>query len=208
MEEAKSKTEPCLVCGADWHVAEHCAEWRCDRCWRRGHRGTATADLVEFQVFLDPKWPPPPPPLAAAGGAAAALLALSATEAVARLAAGSLTPLELIEAFAAVHTAVDPAVNAVPILCLDRARAAATRLTDAAASGCGPSPPPPGFLHGLPVVVKDLEAVEGVRFVGGSPMHADRIAPASGPLTLLLERHGAIVVGKSNTPEAGAGSNT
>ena len=56
------------------------------------------------------------------------LIRLTATEAVARLRRGEVSPLDLIEAAAARIAAVEPAVNALPTLCLDRARAYARRL--------------------------------------------------------------------------------
>mmetsp|Transcript_159477 Transcript_159477/g.511713 ORF Transcript_159477/g.511713 Transcript_159477/m.511713 type:complete len:307 (-) Transcript_159477:22-942(-) len=117
---------------------------------------------------------------------------------------GGAQPVQCIDAFAAQHARCYTSVNAVPILCLERARAAARVL----ASRPPPSPLPPGYLHGLPVVVKDLSAVAGVPFVRGSPIHADDIAEESSALVLALEAKGAIVVGKSNVPEYGAGSQT
>ena len=158
--------------------------------------------LVEFQVFLDPTWPAVERPLATAAGAA--LIGLSAAAVVDRLAMGTLTPTQCIDAFLAHHTQTEAAVNAVPILCVERARAAAATL----AAKSPPSPLPPGYLHGLPIVVKDLSAVAGVRFTKGSPILRDNIAEVSDPIVLTLEANGAIVVGKSNTPEFGAGSQT
>lgn len=158
--------------------------------------------LVEFQVFLDPAWPPIQCPLLGVEGAE--LVGMSACAIVARLRAGELSPMQCIDAFAAQHARCDTAVNAVPILCLERARAA----TRVLASRPPPSPLPPGYLHGLPVVVKDLSAVAGVPFVRGSQIHADDIAEESSALVLALEAKGAIVVGKSNVPEYGAGSQT
>ena len=58
------------------------------------------------------------------------LIRLTATEAVARLKRREISPLELIDAAAARIAAVEPAVNALPTLCLDRARDHARRLMD------------------------------------------------------------------------------
>jgi len=86
-------------------------------------------------------------------------------------------------------------------VCLDRARERASRLVH-------PANPPPGYLYGLPILVKDTMAVQGVRFTEGSPLHADDIAAESDALVLQLEARGAIVVGKTNVPEFAAGSQT
>ncbi|CAE7336419.1 unnamed protein product [Symbiodinium natans] len=93
----------------------------------------------------------------------------------------------------------DCALNTTPITCFDRARAHAARFQV-------PKTPPRGFLYGLPVLIKDSEAVAGVRFTEGSPIYASRIPDKSSPLVTQLEERGAIVVGKTNVPEFCAGS--
>ncbi len=133
------------------------------------------------------------------------LIRLTATEAVARLARGEVTPLELIDAAAARIAVVEPAVNALPTLCLDRARDHAKRLMageGAAAKGQR------GWLGGLPVSIKDLTDVAGVRTTYGSPIFKDHVPAKSHPLVERIERLGGIVVAKSNTPEFGAGGST
>lgn len=159
--------------------------------------------LVEIQAFLDPAWPQP---LAALhpGIGAEELIGMSATQVVSQLALGTVTPMQLIDAFVLQHTKTEAAVNAVPTICIDRARAAAAALQRTG----HPLPVPPGYLYGLPVVIKDLSAVEGVRLTHGSPIYRDNVASESDPFVLELEAKGAIIVGKSNTPEFGAGSNT
>jgi amidase len=129
---------------------------------------------------------------------------LSAREAVARLKRKELTPLELIDAAAARIERVEPQVNALPILCLERARAQARRLLEKG----HPAEPGPGYLYGLPVVVKDTLAVAGVRHTEGSPIYADRVAAASDVAVQTLEANGAIPLAKSNIPEFAAGINT
>jgi len=137
------------------------------------------------------------------------LVALSATTVVKMLRDNTITPLECVEEFAAQHALTEPDVRAVPITCLERARAAAVAAAATnAARRAAAAAAPPGYLWGLPIVVKDLTPVAGVRFTEGSPIHADRVAAASGPLVELLEARGAVVVGKSNTPEFGAGAQT
>jgi len=133
------------------------------------------------------------------------LIRLTATEAVARLKRGDITPLDLIDAAAARIAAVEPAVNALPTLCLDRAREHAKRLM--AGHGAEASAEP-GWLAGLPVSIKDLTDVAGVRTTYGSPIFRDHVPARSHPLVERIERRGGIVVAKSNTPEFGAGGST
>ncbi len=129
------------------------------------------------------------------------LIRLTAREAVARLKRRELTPLDLVEAAAARIEAVDGAVNALPIRCFDRARDYAKRLME----GKGREREDhPGWLAGLPIAVKDLIDVEGVRSTFGCPVFADRIAPKSDPLVLRMEERGGIVLARSNTPEYGS----
>src|SRR4030095_1258242 len=66
----------------------------------------------------------------------------------------------------------------------------------------------PGWLSGLPVAIKDLVDVAGVRTTYGSPIFRDHVPEASHPLVTRIERKGGIVIAKSNTPEFGAGGNT
>jgi amidase len=134
-----------------------------------------------------------------------ALFQLTATEAVARLRTGEISPLELIDAAEARIRAVEPDINALPTLCLDRARAHAKRLM--AGRDCG-ARDEPGWLAGLPVAIKDLADVAGVRTTYGSPIFADHVPDTSHPLVQRIERKGGIVIGKSNTPEFGAGGST
>lgn len=131
------------------------------------------------------------------------LWTLSAHEAVDRLRAGDISPMELIEAAERRMTAVEPHVNAVPIRCFDRARDRARNLMRRRGESV-----PPHFLFGLPIVVKDLTAVEGVRWTEGSKAFVHRVAASSDILVHTLEANGAIVIGKTNTPEFGAGGNT
>ncbi len=133
------------------------------------------------------------------------LIRLSATEAVARLRRGEISPLELVDAAAARIAAVEPAVNALPTLCLDRARAHAKRLI----AGDGrDAADEPGWLAGLPVAIKDLTDVAGVRTTYGSPIFRDHVPVKSHPVVERIERKGGIVIAKSNTPEFGAGGST
>jgi len=126
---------------------------------------------------------------------------LTAREAVSLLKRGAVSPAELVDAAAARIAAVDGAVNALPTLCLDRARDHAKRLATRRPEARGP-------LAGLPFVVKDLDAVAGVRTTWGSPIYADHVPERSNVMVEILEARGGIVIAKSNTPEFGAGANT
>lgn len=134
-----------------------------------------------------------------------ALIRMSATEVVALLRARAVSPLELVEAAAARIAAVEPAVNALPTLCLERARDHARRImAGAGAERAGER----GWLGGLPVSIKDLTEVAGVRTTFGSPIFRDHVPDRSHPVVQRIEALGGIVVAKSNTPEFGAGGAT
>ena len=66
----------------------------------------------------------------------------------------------------------------------------------------------PGWLAGLPVAIKDLADVAGVRTTYGSPIFRDHVPTTSHPVVERIERKGGIVIAKSNTPEFGAGGST
>ena len=104
---------------------------------------------------------------------------LTAVEAVALLKKQEISPLDLIEASARRIAEVEPAVNALPTLCLDRARDHAKRIMSggAACEASGEA----GWLAGLPVSIKDLTDVAGVRTTYGSPMFADHVPAKSHP---------------------------
>jgi amidase len=130
------------------------------------------------------------------------LCAKGAHEVVGLLRKREVSPAELLDAAFARIAATDGAINAVPVLCEDRARAHAANLSISLAKD------DPAWLGGLPLAVKDLSNVKGVRTTSGSPAFADFVAAETDPLIALLEDRGGVVVGKSNTPEMGAGGNT
>src|SRR5215510_6927576 len=133
------------------------------------------------------------------------LIRLTATQAVTRLKRGDITPLDLIDAAEQRIAEVEPNLNALPTLCLERGREHARRLM----RGQGrEAENEPGWLAGLPVAIKDLADVAGVRTTYGSPIFRDHIPSASHPLVERIEKQGGIVIAKSNTPEFGAGGST
>jgi amidase len=130
---------------------------------------------------------------------------MTAVEAVARLKKKEISPLDLVEASAKRMAEVEPSVNAMPTLCLDRARDHAKKIM---AGKANEAEGEAGWLGGLPVSIKDLNDVAGVRTTYGSPIFADHVPTRSHPLIERIERKGGIVMGKSNTPEFGAGGST
>jgi amidase len=132
------------------------------------------------------------------------LCRLEAHEVVALLKKGEVSPEELLDAAFARIAEVEPAINAMPTLCEERARAAAREVTANGRKNGGE----PGWLGGLPIGIKDLTPVKGVRTTFGTLGYKDFVPDASDPLVEMLEVRGGIVVGKTNTPEMGAGANT
>lgn len=129
------------------------------------------------------------------------LIAMNATDVVRLLRREEIRPHDLLDALESRIAEVDPAVNALPTLCFDRARAAADALMQRPVEERG-------VLAGLPVPIKDLLEVEGVRTTFGSQVFADHVPATSNLLVRNLEASGAIIYAKSNTPEFGAGANT
>jgi Asp-tRNA(Asn)/Glu-tRNA(Gln) amidotransferase A subunit family amidase len=128
---------------------------------------------------------------------------LSAVEARRLIGTRRLSPVELLESCLARIEAVNPAVNAVVALDTERARETAKAAEAAVMAGARLGP-----LHGLPVGIKDLEETEGLRTTWGSPLFADHIPTRDEAMVANLRAAGAIVTGKTNTPEFGAGANT
>ncbi len=65
-----------------------------------------------------------------------------------------------------------------------------------------------GWMHGMPQAVKDLSNVAGLRSTLGSPLMKDFVASEDGLMARRMKAAGAIVIGKTNTPEFGLGSHT
>ncbi len=125
------------------------------------------------------------------------LIGLTARALRERLRRREVSPIELLDALQARIDEVNPAVNATPTLCFDRARNQAKK-TDLA------SVP----LAGLPFAVKDLMTVAGVRTTFGSKAFENNIPEQSDLLIERIESAGGLVYCKTNTPEFGAGANT
>jgi amidase len=98
---------------------------------------------------------------------------------------------------------VNPKVNAIVTLVAEMATQAAAHADEMQARGEKLGP-----LHGLPVAHKDLLETRGIRTTFGSPLFKDHVPEQDDILVERMHRAGAIVVGKTNTPEFGAGSQT
>jgi amidase len=129
------------------------------------------------------------------------LIQMTARQVLGHLNAGDLTHADLLDALEARVAAVDGQVNALPTLCFERARDHAARIAAMPVARRG-------ILGGLPVPIKDLEAVAGVLSTNGSPIYADNVPDTSDYIVERIEERGGVVYAKSNTPEFGAGGST
>jgi Asp-tRNA(Asn)/Glu-tRNA(Gln) amidotransferase A subunit family amidase len=128
---------------------------------------------------------------------------LSALEARAAMAARKLSPVELLESCLARIAATNGAVNAMVALDADSARTRAREIEQAIGRG-----EDVGLLGGLPVGVKDLQATAGLRTTFGSLLYKDNVPAKDDPMVARVRGAGGVILGKTNTPEFGAGANT
>ncbi len=131
------------------------------------------------------------------------VLSLSSLEMRRRIGSRELSPVELLEACIQRIEALNPAVNAVTATCFARARGEARAAEKAALAG-----EELGLLHGLPAGIKDLEETGGLLTTFGSPLFKDHIPEHDNTMVARVRKAGAIVVGKTNVPEFGAGANS
>ncbi|SEE69114.1 Asp-tRNAAsn/Glu-tRNAGln amidotransferase A subunit [Burkholderia sp. WP9] len=119
------------------------------------------------------------------------------------LQAREISAVELLEACIARIETLNPYVNAITATSFERARIEARAADIALARGN-----PAGSLHGLPIGIKDLEETEGLLTTYGSPLYRANVPAHDNTLVRRLRAAGAIVVGKTNVPEMGAGANS
>ena len=122
----------------------------------------------------------------------------SAAELAELVAEKAISPVELVDDLLARIEASQPTLNAFITVCADEARAAAWEAEAAVMLG-DPLPP----LHGVPFAVKDLVNTAGVRTTFGSVALADNVPAADSPSVARLKAEGAILIGKTTTPEFG-----
>jgi amidase len=128
---------------------------------------------------------------------------LPARELAAKLRKKDLSARELLDACLQQIERVNPKVNAIVTLVADQARQTAKQMDEAAAKGKFA-----GVLHGLPTAHKDLVETKGIRTTFGSPIFKDNVPVANALIIDRIQGAGAITIGKTNTPEFGAGSQT
>jgi amidase len=128
---------------------------------------------------------------------------LTAVEMAARIRRGELSAREVLDAHLGQIERLNPRVNAIITLDADGARVRATAADEAQARGATLGP-----LHGLPIAHKDLVETAGMRTTFGSPLFRDYIPTEDAIVVERTRAAGAILVGKTNTPEFGAGSQT
>jgi amidase len=138
------------------------------------------------------------------GASADPLVFTPARQLVGRLQSRDLSAVEVMRAFLAQIERVNPHVNAIVTL-----RSANELLAEAAWAdrrlAVGERP---GALHGLPIAIKDLSLTRGLRTTFGSLVYRDFVPSTDELYVERMRRAGAIVIGKTNTPEFGAGSQT
>lgn len=125
----------------------------------------------------------------------------SAKELITLLKSKSISPIEALTANLDRINETHEDINAVITLCEERALKKIKELQ-------ADAPDLPGYLHGLPILIKDLTEVKGVKTTFGSKIYENNISKHSDFLVEKIEKMGGIVLGKTNTPEFGAGSNT
>lgn len=114
-----------------------------------------------------------------------------------------LSAVEVMEAHLRQIERVNPIVNAINTLVPDRAMDGAKAADEALANGQAL-----GVLHGLPVAHKDLIPTKGIRTTRGSPIFKDDVPTENALIVDRMQAAGAVTIGKTNTPEFGAGSQT
>jgi amidase len=131
------------------------------------------------------------------------VLSLSSVEMRRRIGTKEISPVELLEASLQRIKRINPSVNAVTAMCVERARKEAKAAELAVRRGEDLP-----LLHGLPTGIKDLEETKDLLTTYGSPLYRDFVPDHDNVMVGRVRAAGAIVVGKTNVPEFGAGSNS
>lgn len=119
------------------------------------------------------------------------------------IASRKVSPVEVLDAHLSVIARVNPKLNAIVTLVEDGARTLAKQAEAAVMRG-----DKLGALHGLPIGIKDVTVTAGIRTTFGSPLFKDNVPTEDAEAVRRLKAAGAIVLGKTNTPEFAAGANT
>ncbi|HSS82259.1 MAG TPA: amidase family protein, partial [Reyranella sp.] len=131
------------------------------------------------------------------------LVSLSTVELRRRIGTKEISPVELLDACLERIEEVNPAVNAVTAMSVKRARKEAKAAETAVRQGEDLP-----LLHGLPTGIKDLEETKDLLTTYGSPLYRDFVPTWDNVMVGRVRAAGAVVVGKTNVPEFGAGANS
>src|SRR3990170_3812674 len=123
---------------------------------------------------------------------------LPATALAAAIRSRQLSPVEATQAVLERIDRLNPRLNAYLTVCHEEALTAAREAEAALARGDDPGP-----LHGVPVSIKDLTCTRGIRTTHGSVLLIDHVPDHDAPVVESLRQAGAVIVGKTNTPEFG-----
>ncbi|MEP7342833.1 MAG: amidase family protein [Acidobacteriota bacterium] len=128
----------------------------------------------------------------------------NAVELARMIRAREISATEVMAAFLAQIKRINPQVNAICTFIGEEAAMRAAKEADERLA----KDAAPGALHGLPIAVKDLVATAGIRTTQGSPIYKDFVPAEDALMVERMKAAGAIIIGKTNTPEFGAGSHT
>ena len=126
------------------------------------------------------------------------LLRKSAVELRDLVVAKEISPVELLELSLARLEEIEPKLNAFVTVTEDVAHAAARKAEKAILDN-----DPPGLLHGVPISIKDLIAMDGIRCTFGSRLAADNVAAVDAPAVERVRKEGGVIIGKTTTSEFG-----
>jgi amidase len=115
----------------------------------------------------------------------------------------SVSPVEVLDAHLATIEQINPKLNAIVTVAAEQAREAARTAESAVMRN-----EPLGPLHGIPVAIKDITATAGIRTTYGSPLYKENVPAEDAEVVRRLKAAGAIVIGKTNTPEFACGAFT
>src|SRR5882757_32478 len=127
----------------------------------------------------------------------------TARELAAMIKSRAVSPVEVLDAHLAVIARVNPDLNAIVTLVAEQARQQARAIEAAVMRGETLGP-----LGGLPIAIKDITLTAGIRTTFGSPLYKDHVPDEDAEVVGRLKAAGAIVLGKTNTPEFATGANT
>jgi amidase len=114
-----------------------------------------------------------------------------------------VSPVDVLDAHLSVISRLNPSLNAIVTLAEDQARATAKDAENALLSSTAVGP-----LHGIPIVIKDVTQTAGIRTSFGSPLYRNFVPREDAEVVSRLRRAGAIILGKTNTPEFACGAVT